>query len=183
MKEATAEKLVRALVCVCVFFLGYFIVGGLVSLAGADRAAPAAAEAGDCEVRCSLLMEATDSIGACGPEEAARVWAEGLKRRSAALQYCVMTKAMKDAYARQLAKTFPNWVTGVSSPWVEGYEIIEAKSAGGQGYPYRMLFSTATSSGPAGCYEALLAVVREGGYWRVSKVEADGELDVYTGFD
>jgi hypothetical protein len=183
MKEATAEKLVRALLCVCIFFLGYVVVGGLVSLAGAHRDIPAAAEAGDFEVRCALLMEAADYVGACGPEEAARVWAEGLKRRSAALQYCVMTKALKAAYAERLENTFPNWVTGASSPWVEGYEIAEAKKIGAQEHAFLVLFSTATSAGPAGTYTARLSVVREGGYWRVSKVDADGELDAYTGFD
>jgi hypothetical protein len=181
MKEATAEKVVRALICACVFFLGYFVVGFLVSLA--DGSAPATAEMDEYEVRSALLMEATDSVGACGPEEAARVWAEGLKRRSAAMQYAVMTKALKDKYAKQLEATFPNWVTGVSSPWVQGYEIMEAKMASENEYAYRMLFSTASSSGPAGAWEARLTVVKDGDYWRVSKVDADRELDVYTGFD
>ena len=77
-----------------------------------------------------------------------------------------------------------NWkrLTGVSSPWVEGYEIMEAKNVDERQYSYRILFSTVTSAGPAGCHEARLTVVQDGGYWRISKVETDGELDAYTGF-
>lgn len=46
------------------------------------------------EVRSRLLMEAMDRVGVCSPEEAAKVWAQGLQMRSAAMQYSVMDKAL-----------------------------------------------------------------------------------------
>lgn len=107
------------------------------------------------EVRSNLLMDAMNQVGACSCKEAAQVWANGLKLRSAALQYSVMTKTLKDKYAADLEMTFPNWVTGVSSPWVDSF-IITDKDKDGNNCIARIKFSTKTSTGPAGDYNASL---------------------------
>lgn len=36
-----------------------------------------------------------------------------------------MTKGLKKKYAEQLDDSSLNWVTGVSSPWVQGYTITK----------------------------------------------------------
>lgn len=134
------------------------------------------------KTRSGLLTEAMDSVGVCEPERAADVWAKGLMERSAALQYCVMTKQLKSEYSKQLESTFPNWVTGVSSPYVSGYKITKTQNPDKNTCIYTLLISTKTSAGPAGDYIAVLTVVKEGEFRRISNIEADDKLYAYTGF-
>lgn len=134
------------------------------------------------EVRSRLLMEAMDNIGVCTPEEAALVWAKGLKKRSAAVQYSVMSEELKKGYAQKLEKTAPNWVTGLSSPWVESFEISGVETEG-KDRIIKLLISTRTSTGPAGDYLAILTVSQEGGFWRIKHITADSALYPYTGLN
>jgi len=135
------------------------------------------------EVRSQLLMRATDEIGVCSPEAAVEVWANGLKMRSAALQYSVMGKDLKDKYARQLEKSSPNWVTGISSPWVDSFEIIRTEKLDESCYIFELRFYTKTSTGPAGEYDALLTIGQDAGFWRITNIAIDNELYVYTRFN
>jgi hypothetical protein len=133
-------------------------------------------------IRAGLLMEAMDAVGVCSPQDAVGVWAEGLRKRSAALQYSVMDRPLKAEYAKDLEQTFPNWVTGVSSPWVDRYEAVKAGQADGGNWSYMLRFHLMTSAGPAGDYLADLTVSKDGEFWCISKVTADRELSAYTGF-
>lgn len=140
----------------------------------------AAEDAQTYEVRSRLLMEAMDYVGVCTPENAALVWAKGLKMRSGALQYSVMSHELKKEYAGKLEKTAPNWVTGLSSPWIDSYRIISVETKGN----YRIIklqISTSTSTGPAGDYPAVLTVSPEDGFWRIKDITADSALYPYTG--
>jgi hypothetical protein len=185
MKRFFTDKTVRVLICLCVFVLGMFAVSAIGELLTSAQTGEAFAGEGPdmYEIRSRLLMQATDATGACSPEKAAQIWAEGLKQRSAALQYAVMAKALKDEYARQLGNTFPNWVTGVSSPWIEQYNLVKKEQIDNNTYRFLIRFATATSSGPAGSYDARLTIAAQGDYWRVSMVEEDEGLKVYTGFE
>lgn len=133
------------------------------------------------KVRSELLMDAMDYVGVCSPQDAAKVWAEGLRMRSAAMQYSVMTKTLKGRYAKQLNQTFANWVTGMSSPWVNSYEITKS-TKNEDGYIFEVKISTLTSTGPEGEYNATLTVVSENGFPRISNITMDKELYAYTGF-
>ena len=127
--------------CALVNLAGYLLDCRYVSI-------PAAiAQANDYEVRSRLLMEAMEKAGVCEPEDAALVWASGLDMRSAALQYAVMDAQLKAEYARQLEETSPNWVTGMSSPWIESYSIEKIKRPGRDSRIIRLVFSTASSTG------------------------------------
>lgn len=170
---------------------GVILLGVVLLLCGATAvlarvtagAVPAAAEQDDCQVRSRLLMEAMDSVGVADPLQAVDVWASGLIRRSGALQYAVMTPALRKEYEPQLTKNFPNWVTGVSSPWVSGYRILDTRSPNQRTFVATLRLSTLTSAGPAGDYDAVLTLVRQGDFWRIAAVDADPALSVYTGFD
>jgi hypothetical protein len=133
-------------------------------------------------MRNQLLLEALNYVGVCDPEGAATVWAEGLKLRSAAMQYSVMNSGLRKEYAAQLETTFPNWVTGISSPFVERYEILKTTPQGDARSEIALRFTTATSTGVAGTYGATLTLEKEGSFWRISDIDADDELFVYTGF-
>lgn len=136
----------------------------------------------DFEIRSRLLREAMDFVGVCCPEDAADVWAKGLKARSAALQYAVMTARLKEAYALHLDETAPNWVTGVSSPYISDYKIIKTDVISDTLQRITLQFSLATSTGPAGEAMAMLDIAPEERFWRITAISADEALYPYTNF-
>ncbi|HWS30625.1 MAG TPA: hypothetical protein VN512_11040 [Clostridia bacterium] len=134
------------------------------------------------ETKNALLMDAMRFVGSCTPEDAAKTWAEGLVKRSAALQYAVMSDMLKAEYAKRLETTAPNWVTGVSSPWVESYTIEKLGEGSEKGKVAELSFTLMTSTGEAGKYTASLLLAVENGFWRVAGISMDEALYPYTGF-
>ncbi|MGI6151688.1 MAG: hypothetical protein ACOYIR_07030 [Christensenellales bacterium] len=168
------------LLCLCAYFFiniaGYWTDCPYISVL------PAMKRADNFEVRSQLLMEAMHRVGACDPTEAAEIWASGLVQRSAALQYAVMDAQLKAQYAQQLETESPNWVTGLSSPWVASYQIIKTESPDEDTRILELVFSTATSTGPAGDYHATLKLKRQGNFWRITNIAQDDGLFPYTLF-
>jgi len=170
----TGFALLAAAALMVLQIVGYALGNRSISVFAAAR------QADDFEVRSRLLMEAMQKVGVCSPEGAATAWAEGVKGRSAAMQYAVMNQKMKTEYAAQLEKTAPNWVTGLSSPWVESYTVQIADQAGGSAR-VNVAFATATSTGPAETLNASLLLTQEDGFWRISRIDADEGLRPYMG--
>ena len=92
-----------------------------------------------------LLQEA---LTPTTPKEAAEKWAQGVKDRNGALQYAVLSPELKE----QSLSDFEGfgWVTGVSSPWVEHFEITKETKIEEDTWEYEVRFERATSTGPAG---------------------------------
>ena len=134
------------------------------------------------EIQTKLLIDAMDNVGVFNAQDAAKVWSDGLKTRSAAIQYSVMTKELKTEYITQLEKSFPNWVTGTSSPWIDSFKITEYIKENDSAYTFHIMFTTKTSTGPAGDYKAILTIVKEQCFWRISNISGDKELNAYTGY-
>ena len=130
--------------------------------------------------RSELLMEATNYTGVFTPEEAATVWAEGLYRRSAALQYTVMTEKLKKQYAEKLDKWGSNWVTGQSSPSVMSFMITSVEKTDKTHSKVNLKFEVGSPSTSSKYYDAILWLVREGEFWRVEKIWTDQALNVFT---
>lgn len=177
------KRLICFAVLVCVaasVFLnlaGYFLDCKYIGVVAAIH------QSNDYQVRSQLLMEAMGQIGACDSTQAAEIWASGLKKRSAALQYSVMDARLQGDYAKQLETEAPNWVTGVSSPWVESYQIVKTESPDEDSSIVELVFFTATSTGPAESYQATLRIERQGCFWRIIKIDAEDGLFPYTRFD
>ncbi len=129
-----------------------------------------------------LLKDAMDYVGVCEPNKAVEVWSEGLRQRNGAMQYSIMTKALKDIYAKDLEKSFPNWVTGVSSPWVDGYKIFNVERVSDVAEIFHLKYTTATSAGEFEPFFVTLKVVKDGEFWRISSVIGDEASTAYTGF-
>ena len=140
------------------------------------------AEVDKYEVRSELLMMAMDYVGICDPRDAVSVWAEGLMKRNAAMQYSVMSKKLRNEYARQLEENAPNWVTGMSSPWVDRYSIVKMHEPNPNRYLFDLCIFTMSSAGPRGDYVATLTVAREGDFWRITDISADKALNAYMGY-
>lgn len=137
----------------------------------------------DDAVKVRLLMEAMDDVGICSPEQAVDVWVRGMTERSAAMQYAVMDDSLRRDYAKSLEKTAPNWVTGISSPWVCGYGVGQVVETAQGHQLYTVSVMTKTSDGPAEEYLAVLALHEKDGFWRIGGICADDGLAVYTGFE
>ncbi len=134
------------------------------------------------EVHNELLLRAVELIGACTPEEAADIWANGLKERSAAEQYVVMGDALKREYQKQLETSAPMWVTGVSSPWIQSYTTALIQSPTQTRQIRHLLFTTESSAGPGPVVSAVLTLDKQAGYWRITGIAGDQDLEAYTGF-
>jgi len=156
--------------------LGYFLDMENISIIAAAN------QVDKYRVRNKLLLDTMERVGVCNPEAVANLWAGGLKRRSAADQYASLNSVLRKEYAKQLEESAPNWVTGVSSPWIESYSISSSEKIDNDNYIFKLQFKTQSSTGPAGDYEATLKVTREGDFWRISDIKADEGLYVYTGF-
>lgn len=79
------------------------------------------------------------------PMEAVTTWAEALKDRSGAVQYAVLSPELKKAMYSELAGM--NWVTGVSSPWVDSYKITDLGKGEDGSYRYKVDILWMTSAG------------------------------------
>jgi hypothetical protein len=136
----------------------------------------------DNEIDNELLLEAVDSLGVYTPIEAAQVWGTGLKSRNAALQYSVMNDELKKKYKIELEKNAPNWVTGVSSPWVDSYSILSVENIALNEYIVEVLFFFSTPEGHYGSAKALLNISRYGNFCKIDKIAMEDFLYPYTGF-
>lgn len=132
------------------------------------------------KTRSELLMDATNYTGVFTPEQAAELWAKGLERRSAAMQYTVMTKKLKEKYAAQLDALRSNWVVGMSSPSVQGYSIIRTNRTDDTHAEINLKIETAATWSPSEFHDAKLWLVREGEFWRIDSIWADKQLYPYT---
>lgn len=130
--------------------------------------------------RSELLMDATNYTGVFTSEEAAAVWAEGLQNRSAAMQYTVMTRKLKKEYARQLDDANSNWVTGMSSPWIDSFTIQKVNKPDNMRAEINLRFETVSAGVPYKSYDAKLWIVREGEFWRIERIALDKGLEWYT---
>ncbi|MDF2568332.1 MAG: hypothetical protein K0R90_1788 [Oscillospiraceae bacterium] len=168
----------------CFIILGFMLIYIAASLVDQNNpeTARAMAEVNKYEVRAGLLMDTISEVGVCSPERAVEVWGSGLMKRSGALQYAVMTKKLRDEYAKQLSQKFPNWVTGMSSPWVESVEIVKKEKISNNHYKFSLKVSTATSTGPFKDYKATLWIAQEEDFWRITKIDTDQGLYPYTGY-
>lgn len=181
MLSGQVKKRIGILLAVCLVIMTLFNVVGYFLNCKYISVAAAVAQADKYEVRNELLLHAMDSVGVCTPEDAVRVLAEGMKSRNGAMQYSVMGPELKKEYLKQLTQYNPYWVTGMSSPWIDGCKITDRTQAGSTRYVFQLSFSTATSAGPAGDYHAEATVDRQGDFWQITKITAEKGLYPYLG--
>lgn len=118
----------------------------------------------------ALLQEALAPVT---PGDAVEKWARGVKERNGALQYAVLAPELQEQNRSDMESR--GWVTGVSSPWVERYEIIKGTQAG-DAREYEIKFYWATSTGPAGDSTTKVIVRQYGENWYVAQIRDDGYI-------
>ena len=171
------KVLIVLCVPVCLAMLTGFMHRGVVS--GLPEITAAPGQVNPYMTRSELLMDAARYTGVSTPEQAVDVWAKGLEQRSAAMQYIVMTDALKGEYAKQLDALRSNWVTGMSSPWVSGYTVTEASKPDDAHAEFSLNIETEAAYIHED-YKAKLWLVREGEFWRIDRIQADPGLYWYT---
>lgn len=133
------------------------------------------------EIKNEQLLSALNRLGPCDAVGAVKLWADGVKQRNAAMQYAALSAVLRGWYAKDLETTAPNWVTGVSSPWVEDYRVDWLESAGSE-KRLQIHFFFVTSDGPAQEMRAELSLDKRGDNWYVTSLNLEEELVPYTGF-
>lgn len=134
------------------------------------------------EIDNKLLLDAVDNLGVYTPTEVAKIWGSGLKSRNAAIQYSVMSNELKAKYKIDLEKNAPNWVTGVSSPWIDSYSILSIENPSLGIYIVEILFYFSTSIGHYGSSTAFLNISRDNYFSKINKISMEDFLYPYTGF-
>lgn len=103
-------------------------------------------------------------------EAAVQLWAKAVKERNGAAQYAVFAPELR----QQTLAAFEewNWVTGLSSPWVDSYEVAKANNAEAM---YTVTFKLKTSTGSAGEGAVQVSVGQANDKWAVSGLDAGGD--------
>lgn len=113
----------------------------------------------------SLLQQA---LAPKNPEEAAKTWAEGVKMRNGALQFAVLSPELQEQ--KQAGYESIGWVTGVSSPWVESYNITSKTETADGSWEYQVQLILKTSTGDAGSTMATLLIKQYEDSWFIAQI-------------
>jgi len=138
----------------------------------------------EAQERAALMAQIQGLEEALLPEEAlaaVETWAEGVKSRNGALQYAVMTPALKAEKYAYFAHV--NWSTGVSSPWIDSYEVTESYRVDEGKYRFTVKFNYTDSTKTTFTSKAYVKVENFEEKWLVSaleQIEAKGEIKKLT---
>ncbi|MDF2723067.1 MAG: copper amine oxidase [Paenibacillus sp.] len=115
----------------------------------------------------NLLRQA---IAPGSAEDAVRFWANSVKERNGAAQYAVLSPELQ----KQTLADYEawNWVTGLSSPWVDSFDVVKS---GGASETYVVTFKLKTSTGSAGEQAVKVSAGQADGSWQISGLDAGGD--------
>lgn len=120
------------------------------------------------ELRVDLLEQALAPTSA---EDAINEWAKAVATRNGAYQYAIFSETLKENSADYFKKH--GWVTGVSSPWVQAYQIKNEKKLSNTEFTYDVEFNLATSTGDAGTEKVTVTVKSIEDKWFIDGVNAE----------
>lgn len=105
------------------------------------------------------------------PQEAAQTWAKAVKQRNGAVQFALLSadsKKKTESHYKQI-----HWVTGVSSPYVDQFDITKEQKINDRTWKFDIEFQLKTSTGSAGSEFAALTVAQIDGNWFITKISGD----------
>jgi len=118
-----------------------------------------------------LAEEALKEFGAVSGEEAAKLWAKGMMTRNGVLQYAVMSNELQQEFKNHLSDANnTSWVTGNSSPWITGYEIVEQIDVSSKVKLYKIKFNLATAEGEENPVYNTLTIMCNDNKWSISSI-------------
>lgn len=118
-----------------------------------------------------LFKQALDEFGATSPEQVIRIWVKTEKTRNGVYHYSVGCKELKSKIIKDLGDPRDTyWIYGVSSPWLDRYEVVSKNKISDTEYIVKLKFFSSTSSGPFNTTENTLSIIKNGDIWCVNKV-------------
>ncbi|GKU25774.1 hypothetical protein [Clostridium folliculivorans] len=118
-----------------------------------------------------LFKQALDEFGATSPEQVISIWAKSEKTRNGVYHYSVSCKDLKANIIKDLGVPKDNyWIYGVSSPWLDRYDVISKNKISDTEYIVKLKFFWSTSSGPFNTTENTLRIIQTGDIWCVKEV-------------
>lgn len=108
------------------------------------------------------------SLIGSSPEETINNFAEAVKTRNGAMQYALFSSEARVGLTKPMENS--HWVTGVSSPWVEAYQVVEETKIQTNQVEYVIEFDLYTSTGFAGKDSARLTVEKINDYWYITSL-------------
>ncbi len=99
-------------------------------------------------------------------EAAVKMYAQAVKDRKGAVQYALYSDKLKTEKKPELESM--NWVTGVSSPWVTGYNI---KNKGSNKYDIVFNWATAAGKAPDSTVSITVGKVKDMDHWEITAVK------------
>jgi hypothetical protein len=120
-----------------------------------------------------------NAIAPASADEAVKLWAQSVQNRNGAAQYALLSPELQS----QTAKAYEdmNWVTGLSSPWVDRYEVSDGIQADNAGTSYDVSFQLKTSAGSAGEGTVKVTVESKDGKWLITGLQTASGADALGG--
>lgn len=115
------------------------------------------------------------ALAPADPLTAAKTWAEGVKSRNGALQYAVMSQELKNEHYQSFAES--NWSTGVSSPWVENYQVTEKEKVDTGTYLYQIDFTYTDSTKSTFVTPEYITVKQYEHNWFISSINEKPDIN------
>lgn len=113
-----------------------------------------------------------DWIAPQSANEAVQTWAKAVKMRNGAVQFAVLSQELQEQTKGKFEEQ--NWVTGLSSPWVDKYSILKKSKMDKGIEAYTVEFRLATSTGYAGSVKAFLTIENLNGKWLITGIKGEG---------
>lgn len=166
MSKKTTSTIMTAAITACL------LVTGAAYAADSPAAAPKNDQASKSAATAMKAPQA--DLLLTHPVQAAELYAFGLQKRNAHIQYAVFTDSLK----KKMENTFENlkWVTGSSSAWITSWEIIREAKLSSTRHSVELKLNIATLSGPSTPATLKIIVVKAGSSWLVDAVSLSGEL-------
>ena len=111
------------------------------------------------------------------PLTTAKAWAEAVKTRNGAWQYALLSPELQKEYYDSLKEM--NWITGVSSPWIDKYKVTERYRIDEELYRFAVEFTYTDSTKSNFTTKEYITVRKYEDAWLVTmieKIEAEGEI-------
>lgn len=124
----------------------------------------------------SRISQLERALAPKNAEDAVNTWAEAVKSRNGAVEYAVLSPELKKAMYSDFEET--NWVTGVSSPWVDSYKITDLGKADDGSYRYKVDMVWKTSADSSTGEEYIIVKEYDGNFFvsSIGKVDIRGEI-------
>jgi hypothetical protein len=90
------------------------------------------------------------------PKQAIELWILGVKNRSGAVQFAMLSPSLQKHTRKQFEKS--SWGTGQSSPWVDNFRFVRVNKANSTKYQYTVTYDLLTSFAKVGGGQKVITV-------------------------